>query len=791
VSAPQPLPSAIADDQLAGVPGASVPPAGVLILDADQRILHVEGDVFAAHGLRADAWIGLRLDHVLPPEAVPTLLPPYRAALAGKPQSFEYRSQDGTRAYWIQITPIHGRDGRVGSVVAVMQDITERLRMTSELARSEARLREAERMVGVGSWELEVRTGVITFSPGLAGLIGLADGQRLDAESHLQMVHPDDRPLVAGVGADCVREGSTTCEYRIVRPDGAVRTFSLQAELVARERDKPLYMRGAVLDVTEQREAERERLAAELMFRQGFDGSPIGMALTDPVQGRYLRVNDALCRLLARSREELLGRTYDSVTHPDDQAKVHRARESILRDGLTAAFQTEKRYLRPDGTIAWGMLHMTPVHRPDGSVEAFHSQIVDITERKEREGQLVRDVGDAVWLGRIRDALDEDRFVLYAQPIVDLVTGETIQQELLLRMRDADGTIIAPGKFLPVAERYGLISEIDRWVIRQAVAIAAGGAATEFNLSGRSIADPNIIRELATAIRETGVDPSLLVVEVTETAFVGQTEAGRVFAQSVKELGCRLALDDFGTGFSSLSYLKHLPADCLKIDIEFVRDLASSETDARVIRGIVGLAREFNQTTIAEGVEDNATLLMLRELGVDQAQGYLFGAPAARFDAPITPGGPRRPPPPGDSDQVAVVEATFDAFARRDVPAMLNLCRPDMVLRPAVTSQLSNRQAPYRGVEGVRSYLNDVATVWDELILTPLMFRQAQESVIGFGRADARRGTERIIASILWVVRVQEGQVASIEVFQAVDGSPPLSPAQLERLTNARPQHLQ
>ncbi len=217
------------------------------------------------------------------------------------------------------------------------------------------------------------------------------------------------------------------------------------------------------------------------------------------------------------------------------------------------------------------------------------------------------------------------------------MTGETVQHELLLRMRSEDGEIIAPGEFLPAAERYGLISEIDRWVIRQAVQIASEGVPTEFNLSGRSIGDPDILRELATAVQESGVDPSLLVVEVTETAFVGQTEAGRAFAQSVRELGCRLALDDFGTGFSSLSYLKHLPADHLKIDIEFVRELTASETDARVVRGIVGLAREFNQTTIAEGVEDEATLIMLREMGVDLAQGYLFGRPAPMAAAPAAP----------------------------------------------------------------------------------------------------------------------------------------------------------
>ncbi len=426
-----------------------------------------------------------------------------------------------------------------------------------------------------------------------------------------------------------------------------------------------------------------------------------------------------------------------------------------------------------------------PVRREDGSVEAFHSQLVDITDRKERESRLEHDVGEALWLGRIRDALDEDRFVLHAQPIVDLMTGQTVQHELLLRMRDEDGNISAPGEFLPAAERYGLIAEIDCWVIRQAVQIAAQGVPTEFNLSGRSIGDPDILRELATAIEETGVDPSLLVVEVTETAFVGQTEAGRAFAEHVRELGCRLALDDFGTGFSSLSYLQHLPADHLKIDIDFVRELTPSETDARVVRGIVALAREVNQTTIAEGVEDEETLIMLRELGVDLAQGYLLGRPAPLADVPTASAPDPRATSAAAEDSIAIVVAAFDAFARRDVPAMLEHCHSDFVLRSFATAQRAERTAPYRGHEGVYAYLRDIAAIWDELTLTPLTFRHAQESVIGFGRVEGRRPGERVLGSIMWVVRLQGDLVSSLEVFQAGDG--PLSSSQIERLQEGSP----
>jgi PAS domain S-box-containing protein len=647
-------------------------------------------------------------------------------------------------------------------------------------------------LAGIGSWELDVMTGEITFSAGLARLMGLDDADRFDSQSHLELVHPEDRELVAGLGAACVTAGAVACEYRVIRLDASIRLFSLQAELVPRESGRPLSIRGAILDITEQREAERERLAAEDLFRQGFDSAPIGMSVSDPADGVLLRVNDAMCRLFQRPREELLGRPMSSFTHPDDTVAVHAARTRML-SGKGITFESEQRFFQPDGNVAWGMLHVTPVRRADGSIEAFYSQLVDITESKEREARLEHDVSDAVWLGRIRDALDDDRFVLYSQPIVDLVTGETVQNELLLRMHGDDGALIAPGEFLPAAERYGLISEIDRWVVRRAVEIAAGGTPTEFNLSGRSIGDPNIIRELGGAIAETGVDPSLLVIEVTETAFAGQTEAGREFAQRVRALGCRLALDDFGTGFSSLSYLKHLPADYLKVDIEFVRELTSSETDARVVRGIVGLAREFNQTTIAEGVEDEATLMMLKELGVDQAQGYLFGRPAP-LAAPAaghgTAGvaaasGSSAPtgcsPSTGCDDPIAVVRAAFDAFGARDLPGMLDLCSPDIVLRPFVTQQIAQRPEPYRGLDGVRGYLADVATVWDELRFSPFTFRLAQESVIGFGRAEGLRAGGRILVSIMWVVRLTEGRISSIEVFQEA-GGPSMSPSQLERL---------
>jgi EAL domain-containing protein (putative c-di-GMP-specific phosphodiesterase class I) len=171
------------------------------------------------------------------------------------------------------------------------------------------------------------------------------------------------------------------------------------------------------------------------------------------------------------------------------------------------------------------------------------------------------------------------------------------------------------------------MTEIDCCVIRQAVEIAARGVPAQFNLSGLSIGDAQVLAAFEEAIRTTGADASLLVVEVTETAIMDRLESSRVFAQTVTSLGCGVALDDFGTGFSGLGYLKHLSAQQLKIDIEYVHDATRSEAGERMIRGIVGLAREFGLLTTAEGVEDEPTMNLMRQLGVDRAQGYYLGRP--------------------------------------------------------------------------------------------------------------------------------------------------------------------
>ena len=230
------------------------------------------------------------------------------------------------------------------------------------------------------------------------------------------------------------------------------------------------------------------------------------------------------------------------------------------------------------------------------------------------------------WAERIRTAIDERRIVVYAQPIFDLRRQCVGREELLVRMLDESGDVIPPSSFLPTAERLGLIAEIDRLVLATAVELAGRSRPIAVNVSGASLSDPGLIADVRGAI-EAGLNPAWLDFEITETAAIANMDDARAFARAVTEMGCGLGLDDFGTGFSSFSYLKELPVQHLKIDLEFIRDLCTSLPDQRLVQAMVQFAKALGQETVAEGIEDADTLALVRAFEVDYAQGFHIGVP--------------------------------------------------------------------------------------------------------------------------------------------------------------------
>jgi PAS domain S-box-containing protein len=355
-----------------------------------------------------------------------------------------------------------------------------------------------------------------------------------------------------------------------------------------------------------------------------------GVYTTD-TEGHLIYMNRAAEEMLGWTQDELIGRVTHELMHwrrpdggayPIDDCPIMRAARSMA----TVRVDDEV-FVRKDGSELPVTYTAAPFETEDGisgSVVVFS----DVSARRAEEIRLRRQVDEMTWVGRVRDALAEDRLVLHAQPILDIATGATVQHELLVRMRDRDGTIIPPGQFLPAAEEHGLIVDIDRWVAGQAIELAALGHAVELNLSAHSIGSPELLAEFRGGLERSGADPALIVVELTETALLEDEPAAEAFITQIKALGCRLALDDFGTGYGGFTYLKRLPVDYLKIDLEFVRDLCANEASRHVVDAVVSLARGFGQRTVAEGVEDEATLGLLAELGVDYAQGFAIARPA-------------------------------------------------------------------------------------------------------------------------------------------------------------------
>jgi diguanylate cyclase (GGDEF)-like protein len=263
--------------------------------------------------------------------------------------------------------------------------------------------------------------------------------------------------------------------------------------------------------------------------------------------------------------------------------------------------------------------------------DALIAADIALHEAKQRGRDQVRVYRGAsgtalTWVQSVRTALAEGRFVLYAQPILDLRSGRVVRQELLLRMLSADGDVIPPAAFIPTAERFGLVTEIDRWVVREGLALARHGERVSINLSAASIGDEQVLELVQEAIG-AGMAPGDAIFEITETAAMTNMARVGAFADALANLGCDLALDDFGTGFGSFTYLKHLRTRYLKIDMEFVREIVSNTTDQQVVKAINAVAHSLGKLTIAEGVEDEATLAALRAFDVDCAQGFFVGRP--------------------------------------------------------------------------------------------------------------------------------------------------------------------
>jgi diguanylate cyclase (GGDEF)-like protein len=241
-----------------------------------------------------------------------------------------------------------------------------------------------------------------------------------------------------------------------------------------------------------------------------------------------------------------------------------------------------------------------------------------------------------LWGQHIAEALTQDRFELRFQPIVAVTTGEIVHYEALLRMRDPQGDMVYPDRFVPVAEKTGQIQAIDHWVLSHALGImnARPELHLSVNLSANAMDDPLLLPDVEQLLKRFGVEPMRLTFEITETAAINSILRATRLMRGIQRLGCRFALDDFGSGYASYAYLRQLPVDDVKVDGAFIRNLSRSREDRIFVKAITDIAHGMGKRVIAEFVEDGDILRVLVELGVDFAQGYHFGRPVPLSECP-------------------------------------------------------------------------------------------------------------------------------------------------------------
>jgi PAS domain S-box-containing protein len=515
-------------------------------------------------------------------------------------------------------------EGRPVRMVGSVQDLTDLVETQRKMAESLTLLEALRAEAPVGFAFVDTDFRIVQLNQTLAEVSRFPPEEQVGKT--VAEVVPEVWAQMEDTYRSVLRTGEPVLNLDVTRPrhGDSDRRHWLSSYYPVRIEDEVIGVGVIVLDVTEREEAEDFRAAV-------MDNIVEGLYVLDD-EGRLEFMNSAAARMLGWDEEELRGRSMheaihfqnaDGSPHPEHECELLRVRT----EGRPVRM-TREAFTRKDGTILPVSYSAAPLMRG----EQVHGVVVVFADRSAEQAQdeeAKRELDTLAWIGRIRDAIDEDRLILYSQPIVPLDGGEP-SEELLLRMVGPSGETILPGSFLPVAERYGLVTEIDRWVIGQAVRAAAGGQRVEANLSADSIGNFDLLPLIERELRDGGVDPTKLVFEITETALMENADAGQAFARRLAEIGCQIALDDFGTGFGSFTYLKTLPITYLKIDVDFVRDLATNEANRRLVRGTVAMAREFGYKTIAEGVEDAASLALLEEFGVDFAQGNYLGPPRPR-----------------------------------------------------------------------------------------------------------------------------------------------------------------
>jgi diguanylate cyclase (GGDEF)-like protein/PAS domain S-box-containing protein len=589
-----------------------------------------------------------------------------------------YRRKDGS-SLEVEASATVVPYGEEEAVCCVVHDVSERRASEEKLRKSEARLAEAQRIAHLGNWEWDLKTGEVSWSDETFRIYGHEPQEFVPTLEKLrEVVHPDDRETVDKKIKRTLHEHEPyDFEHRIVRPDGEERVVHRQARVFFDEEGQPQRMAGTVHDVTERKELE-ERLEHQAfhdsltglpnralflnrlehaLAQTGREDGPVAVLLLD--LNDFKVINDSLGhdagntvlvgvaeRLRAGVRPgDTVGRIFGDefavlLGAPSGMDEARRVAGRI-QERLEEPFEVEGQevFVSPSSGISLGELaEDSPeevLRRADLAMYAAKKR--GKTECEEYRPDMEAPVANRMDLERdLRRAIEHEEFEVYYQPIVDLQNGEIVAVEALARWRHPERGLVEAEDFVEIAERTGLIRPIGQRTVEEACRQAEEWRRRYpqstpmlcVNLSANQfVQQPDLVPKV---IEETGLEPSALLVEITERAVMEDAQFAQGKLEELKDLGVSLAIDDFGMGYSCLYHLKHMPIDSLKIDGAFVTGLGNDQGDEAIVSGTVGLAHVLGVTAVVEGVETAEQQAILRELGCDLAQGYHYAQPLPR-----------------------------------------------------------------------------------------------------------------------------------------------------------------